>query len=83
MAGLIVTACGSSGLSRDEVEELWVSTFRSRYELTEGEARCVVQGFFADLDDDELRPLTKGAELSDAQAARIAEIAAGCASGTN
>lgn len=81
VVAVLTAGCGSSGFSRGEVEDLWISTMMSRYDLSEELASCIVVGFFSTLDDEELRPLTKGAELTQAQEAAIGGVAAGCGAG--
>jgi len=77
-----VSACGTGGgLSRDEARDRWVRTFATRYGILEETAACMVDQFFAELGDAELRPLTNGQELSDAQAERLGELAVACGVG--
>jgi hypothetical protein len=77
----LMSGCNRGGYTRDEVRDRWVRTFAVRYGMLEETAGCVVDGFFGDLDDDELRPLTNGTELSDAQAARVTELLDECGFG--
>jgi hypothetical protein len=76
-----LAGCGSRGLSRDEARDNWVETIVHRYGVLEEQAACVVDAFFAELDDDELRPLTKGEEMSPTQSARFEALALGCGIG--
>ena len=67
--------------TRDQVRDRWVNTYVSRLQLTRPEAECIVDRFFGELGDAELKPLTKGDELTDAQAQRIGELAVACGVG--
>jgi len=74
-------SCGAARNTRDQTRDRWVRTYVSELGLTQREAGCVIDRFFGELSDDELKPLTKGRELSDAQAERVGEIAIACGVG--
>lgn len=75
-------ACGKIRYTRDQVRDRWVNTYVEQLDLTRAEAECIVDRFFGELSDAALQPLTKGSELSDAQARRIGELAIDCGVGS-
>lgn len=78
---LIGTGCGSRRYTRDQVRDRWVNTFVAELDLAREQAACIVDRFLGETTDAELRPLTNGDDLSDAQAQRIGEIALTCGVG--
>ena len=81
LVALSAAACVPTRFDKDQVRDRWVSTYVEELGITEPQAECIVDRWFAEITDDELRPLTKGAELSDAQAARIGQLAIDCGVG--
>ena len=81
VASAALTACGAIRYTRDQVRDRWVNTYVSKLHLSRPEAECIVDRFFGELNDAELKPLTKGNELTDAQAQRIGELAIACGVG--
>jgi hypothetical protein len=77
----LLVACAPSRYSKDQVHDRWVTTYVDRLDVTRPQAECIVDRWFAEITDDELRPLTNGAELSDAQALRIGQLAIVCGVG--
>jgi len=75
---LMVAGCGSRKYTRDQVRDRWVNTFEAELDLSREQAACIVDRFLGEITDAELRPLTNGDDLSDAQAQRIGEIAVTC-----
>lgn len=80
--GIGAAACVPSRFSKEQVRDRWVSTYVEQLGITETQAACIVDAWFAEISDDELRPLTKGKELSEAQATRIGELAVDCGVGS-
>jgi len=78
---LIAAGCGSRKYTRDQVRDRWVNTFEAELDLSREQAACIVDRFLGETTDAELRPLTNGDDLSDAQAQRIGEIAVTCGVG--
>ncbi len=78
---LLVTACRRPGLSRDQVRDRWVDTYVEDLGLTSSQAGCIIDRWFAELTDAELRPLTEGAEPDAEQLQRIGELAVACGVG--
>jgi hypothetical protein len=78
---VVLAGCRKPGLSRDEVRNRWVDTYVSELGLSESEAGCIVDRWFAELSDDELKPLTTGDELNDEQLQRFGELAVACGVG--
>lgn len=78
---LLAVGCRRQGLSRDQVRDRWVSTYVADLGLTESEAGCIVDRWFAEMSDAELRPLTEGDEPSDEQLQRFGELAVACGVG--
>jgi hypothetical protein len=72
------TGCRSKRYTREQVRDRWVETYAERFEITEAEAGCVVDQFFATLDDAELRPLTNGKDFTPAQLAELEVIVGDC-----
>ena len=73
--------CRTIGYTRSQVRDRWVATYEQRLDLTHAQATCIIDRFFEGLTDDQLRPLTRGAELSEAQLGRIAALAVECGVG--
>lgn len=78
---LALVGCRSPRLSRDQVRDRWVDTYEQKLDLTRQQAECIVDRFLGETSDVVLAPLTKGQELSDAQAQRIGELAVACGVG--
>ena len=78
---LLLAGCRRPGLSRDQVRDRWVDTYVEQLDLSESQAGCIIDRWFAELSDAELRPLTEGAEPNEAQLQRIGELAVACGVG--
>ena len=78
---LLVSSCAPARYTRAQARDRWVKTYVTRLHITQAQAGCIVDRFFGETSDDELKPLTKGQELTDAQAQRIGELAVACGVG--
>jgi len=78
---LVLSGCRSPRLTRDQVRDRWVDVYEQQLDLTPQQAACIVDRFLGETSDVVLEPLTKGEELSDAQALRIGELAVACGVG--
>ena len=76
---LLLAACGSRGLSRDQLYDRYVD------DLTNGGvphevAQCVIEHLFDPMSDDQLKAFnTKGDELTDDQMTQVQRLATQCA----
>lgn len=77
----VLVSCRNPTFTREQVRDRWVEVYESKLELTHQQAECIVDRFFGETSDVVLEPLTKGQELSDAQAQRIGELALACGVG--
>ncbi len=70
--------CGSRGLSRDGLRDAYVARIAGAG-IGRAVAECVVDRLFDEMTDDELRRFnTDGTSLTEAESARIAQLADAC-----
>ena len=78
---LFATGCVAINYTKAQVRDRWVATYVQQLHITKPQAECIVDRFFGEISDDELKPLTKGKDLTDAEVQRIAELALACGVG--
>ena len=77
----LATGCGALRYTKAQVRDRWVSTYVRELHITKPQAECIVDRFFGEIGDAELKPLTKGQDLTAAEVQRIGELAVACGVG--